>query len=72
MHSLAIHHTDMRLCFYVCNKQISQKMCYCCKLINQHLRAGSILTFELAALQQRPGLLQGEELLNGDEVVVYP
>ena len=30
------------------------------------------LTFELAALQQRSWLLQGEELLHGDKVVVHP
>lgn len=28
------------------------------------------LTFELPALQQRPRLLQREELLNGDKVIV--
>lgn len=31
-----------------------------------------LLTFELATLQQCSRLLQGEELLNGDKVVVYP
>lgn len=30
------------------------------------------LTFELSALKQRSRLLQGEELLDGDKVVVYP
>ena len=30
------------------------------------------LTFELAALQQGPGLLQREELLDRDEVVIHP
>lgn len=32
----------------------------------------SIFTFELAALEESSGLLQGEKLFNGDKVVVHP